>query len=264
MTEELDSNQGDLFPKLLQEETHRVERDVAAKKARDRLAFPARIDGYWHGFYQFKLAVYALDDESREQYGFDFRFCRDGELVLLFYYPTISEVELSEPEYVTFEKALVKLLDPQKAGENPDVDFTLFLRWTLDRYCQSDDFPESKLERIKVLLQEYGEINDAFDEVNILSTNRWVIDVDRSQSKPAVRLRARLNTISKVFVLDHFDCDAEEELFDLDDFKWWSRVDGEGVWGCYESLFGSKRPADQKSLWGRLRNWIGGALFFND
>ena len=39
MTEKLDGNQGDLFPKLLLDESLRVERQVATKKLRDRQAF---------------------------------------------------------------------------------------------------------------------------------------------------------------------------------------------------------------------------------
>ena len=55
MTEKLYGNQGDLFPKLLQDESLLVERQLATKKLRDRRALSGRIDGYWHGFYQRKL-----------------------------------------------------------------------------------------------------------------------------------------------------------------------------------------------------------------
>ena len=96
MTEKLDGNQGDLFPKLLQDESLRVERHVAEKKLRDRRALPDRINGYWHGFYQRKLVAWTLDAELKKQYSFDYRFCPDGELTLLFYYPTLSEIGLSE------------------------------------------------------------------------------------------------------------------------------------------------------------------------
>ena len=257
MTEKLDGNQGDLFPKLLQDESLRVERHVAEKKLRDRRALPDRINGYWHGFYQRKLVAWTLDAELKKQYSFDYRFCPDGELTLLFYYPTLSEIGLSESEYLAFERGLIELLDPSTVSDKPSVDFTVFLRWTLDCYEDSDYFPESKLERIQELISDDGEIDDESNEFNILKTNSWEIDVDRSISKPAVRLKAQLNTVSKVFVIDHFDSGVEEELFDLDDFKWWSRADGEGIWACYESLFGSKKPNKKESFWGRLSKWIG-------
>ena len=257
MTEKLDGNQGDLFPKLLQDESLRVERQVAAKKLRDRQALPSRIDGYWRGFYQRKLIAWTLDPELKEQYSFNYRFCPDGKLTLLFYYPTLSDIGLSESEYLAFERGLIELLDPSTVSDTSNIDFTVFLRWTLDCYEDSDSFPESKLERIQELIRDYRKINDTSDEVNILKTNSWEVDVDRSQSKPAVRLKAQLNTVSKVFVIDHFDSHTEEALFDLDDFKWWSRADGEGIWACHESLFGSKEPTKKESFWGRLSKWIG-------
>ena len=256
MTKEFGEKQGDLFPKLLQRESLHAEQDRAKKRLQDLRALPRRIEGYWQGFYQAKLADWTLEAELKEQYGFDYQFCEDGGLVLQFYYPTPSEIGLSESDYLAFEQGLIEILDPKTKSEISDIDFTAFLRWTLEGYWHSDNFTESKVERIEGLIQDSSEVNDPSNELNILSTNNWEVDLDGSESNPAVRLRARLNTVSKIFVIDHFDCGVEEELFDLDDFKWWARADGEGIWGCYQSLFGSKEPIQEDSFWRVLTKWI--------
>ena len=74
----------------------------------------------------------------------------------------------------------------------------------MDSRCYEDSsyFPE-QAERIQELISDYSEIDNESNEFNILKTNSWEIDVDRSISKPAVRLKAHLNTMCKVFVIDH-------------------------------------------------------------
>ena len=60
---------------------------------------------------------------------------------------------------------------------------------------------------------------------------------DHSNSRPVIQLQAELNTLTKVFIIDHFDEDAEEDiLFNIDSIKYWSRPDGEGFENAYNEL----------------------------
>ena len=114
MTEELDGEQGDLFPKLLQRESLHAEQDRAKKRLQDLRALPGRIESYWQGFYQRKLADWTLEAELKEQYGFDYQFCEDGGLVLKFYYPTPSEMDCPNPTTWRSNKVSLRSLTRNK------------------------------------------------------------------------------------------------------------------------------------------------------
>ena len=78
---------------------------------------------------------------------------------------------------------------------------------------------------------------DNVDVINVLGTNVWTIKRDHSNSRPVIQLQAELNTLTKVFIIDHFDEDAEEDiLFNIDSIKYWSRPDGEGFENAYNEL----------------------------
>ena len=122
------------------------------------------------------------------------------------------------------------------------------------------EFAPSKGTRIKELMRDLTGETGTAENVNILGTNRWTVELDYSGVHPNVRLKKQLNTVTKGFVIDHFDEEAADSFFDIDSLNWCSRADGEGIWGIYDAILRRRSVHAEKpkrtSLIELIKGWF--------
>ena len=241
------ASQLDLYPESLEKaiKNYSPESSIDKKVAE-------KIRGFWPKFYETILVNYTndyhyLDPEDfknqdfdgRYDYWFNYSFSKEGKLSLVFSFPSIldwtMDFELDSAGFDAVKKDILKSFIPSKneAG-NITSHLTNFLNWNIERY-DNLEFPYDKTSRIKSLLKPYSYKNRIdLEDINILLTNSWevtlledVVDEDGVRESQ-IQMEASLNPLTMAYVIDHFDEEVEWCLFDIDQIKWWSRVDGEG------------------------------------
>ena len=255
------NDQGDLFPEELSKEQAKHNECLAEKILREKRVFPARINSYWGRFYQENLKNWHFDDSLVQDLWFDYEFLHDSHLKLLFYHPTAIDLKLSSSDYELFAKKLKNMLTPDLNQSTSKWALSSFLNWTIANY-EILEFPRNKHKRMRELMIDSGIGIDNVDVINVLETNVWTIKRDHSNSRPVIQLQAELNTLTKVFIIDHFDEDAEEDiLFNIDSIKYWSRPDGEGFENAYNELQSRVEQeisdSTKTGFIAKFKNWFG-------
>ena len=246
------SYQSELFPNSLEDKLkQKVELEKQLETARKKTS--ERIKGFWPKFYETILVNYDNtshyidpedfkneDFDGRYDYWFNYSFSKEGKLSLVFSFPsildwTITYDELDSAGFNEIKKNILRSFIPSKNKVgNITSHLTNFLDWNIERY-DNLEFPYDKTSRIKSLLKpySYGDKID-LEDINILLTNSWevvlledVMDEDGVRESQ-IQMEASLNPLTMAYVIDHFDEELEWCLFDIDQIKWWSRVDGEG------------------------------------
>jgi len=197
-----------------------------------------RIRGYWPMFYEDinRNNGWNLFMEPDEY--FDFSFSKEGTLTLLFYFPSKYDSGLDAAAYKTMTNNMIKAFTPINVTPSEDdplfIDSLLsrFIHWELEAYVYLE-LDAEKEEQLKLLLEPYCLDNSYPDEnLNILLTNQLQIrvkDAEEDTDFSELRVEVELNALTMAYIIDHFDEDAQDFLFDYDrGIKWWWRVDGEG------------------------------------
>jgi len=241
------ASQSDLFPETLEGAAKNFDPELDVDKK-----VSERIKRFWPKFYETILVNYDNcshyiepedfkneDFDGRYDYWFNYYFSKEGKLTLVFSFPSIldwtMDFGLGSADFDAVKKDILKSFIPRKneAG-NITSHLTNFLDWSIERY-DNLEFPYDKTSRIKSLLKPYSYKNRIdLEDINILLTNSWEValleDVmdEGGVRESQIQMEASLNSLTMAYVIDHFDEEVEWCLFDIDQIKWWSRVDGEG------------------------------------
>ena len=235
------NDQGSLFPPSTEDKTLLVWNSVrGAFMLGKKLEI---LENYWRSFYRKKI----IDWQKKENKelatfypnysleGFQFFFEDCDHLELRFFLPTLEEINTIEfnNEKISmsdYSLVLEKILDDfkNKGGAMEwgqwDSRLSLYINWNMATYYEDEDFIK-KQKRMEQILYWHGyEVDESlidYSDFNILLSNDLVYNIQQNEDQAYLRIRTKLNILSKVYLIDMFDEDLDSFIFDWDSLRYW-------------------------------------------
>ena len=247
------NDQGSLFPPSDQDKSVLIWDSI-----KDALELGVKVEvleRYWRSFFQEKIIDWQKkeNEELTTLYpncsleGFQFSFDDCDHLELRFILPTLEEINTigSNNKKVSmsdYSLTLGEILEDFKKNDGVEWDqwnsrLSLYINWNMETYYGSDDLIK-KEKRMEQFLYWHGYKEDeslgGFSDFNILLSNDLAHSIQQNEDQAYLRIRMKLNILSKIYLIDMFDVGYESFIFDWDSLRYWGARTDDGPFIYFE------------------------------
>ena len=247
------NDQGSLFPPSDQDKSVLIWDSI-----KDALELGVKVEvleRYWRSFFQEKIIDWQKkeNEELTTLYpncsleGFQFSFDDCDHLELRFFLPTLEEINAIGIKYdqkfnSDYSLVLGEILEDFKKNDGVEWDqwdsrLSLYINWNMETYYGSDDLIK-KEKRMEQFLYWHGykpSFGD-FSGFNILLSNDLAYSIQQNEDQAYLRIRMKLNILSKIYLIDMFDVGYESFIFDWDSLRYWGARADDGAFRYFEEI----------------------------
>lgn len=249
------NDQGSLFPPSDQDKSVLIWDSI-----KDALELGVKVEvleRYWRSFFQEKIIDWQKkeNEELTTLYpncsleGFQFTFEDCDHLELRFFLPTLEVINadeiLNDQKFKRdYPLVLEEILEDFKNNGGIEWDqwdsrLSLYINWNVETYYGDDDLIK-KEKRMEQFLYWYGYKEDeslgGFSDFNILLSNDLAYSIQQNEDQAYLRIRIKLNILSKIYLIDMFDVGYESFIFDWDSLRYWGARADDGPFQYFEEM----------------------------